>query len=126
MKYFLIPCAVLALILTASLWNAAYIEQDVLRWCAGMDTVDRYAQDGDWDSALSVFEQSYDEWSRRQPYLHIVVEHREMDEAEALFTSARRFAQEGETAEFRAELARLRSHLLFLCEMEQFAIENVL
>ena len=69
---------------------------------------------------------SYEDWSERQVFLHIVSEHEAVDDAEAMYRRAMAFAEEQESSEFRAELADLQDQLRLLAEMERFSLKNVL
>lgn len=68
----------------------------------------------------------YASWDARQTYFHIMVEHAELDAAEALFAVSHSFAESEDGAEFRANTAELLTQLRLLNEMEEISIKNIL
>lgn len=120
------PVAVLAAILAFALWNSRAMTADTDRWRAQLSQSDALAQAGDWSGAAAVLSDSYEDWSARQTYLHIVSEHDAVDDAEAMYQRAMAFAAAQEPSEFRAELSDLRDQLRLLAEMERFSIGNIL
>ena len=68
----------------------------------------------------------YTSWDARQTYFHIMVEHAELDAAEALFAVSHSFAESEDGAEFRANTAELLTQLRLLDEMEEISIKNIL
>lgn len=123
---YLIPAAVLAAILAVSLWNSRVITAETDRWRAQLEQGDRLAQAGDWSGAIGAVAHSYDDWTSRQTYLHIVSEHDAVDDAEAMYRRAMAFAAVEELSEFRAEISDLRDQLRLLAEMEQCSARNIL
>lgn len=126
MKHWLSPLLVLALLLGASLFNARSVSRNVEDWCAELEHSLALAQADDWDGARAALDTVYSSWSARQTYFHIMLEHAELDAAEALFAAARSFAQAEEGAEFRAETAELLTQLRLLREMEALSVKNIL
>ena len=126
MKAFAVPCLILAALLAFSLWNGQVIT-DFTRQCSDTLTLaDQQAGEAQWDAAEESLSQSYDCWSSRQTFLHVMVHHDEIGEAEALYRRARVYLQAQDLSSFRAELTALRSQLRILAEMEQPSIKNVL
>ena len=126
MKHWLSPLLVLALLLGASLWNARTVAQSVEGWCAALETTLPAAEAEDWDTVRETLGRVYDAWNARQTYFHIMVEHAELDAAEALFAVSRSFAESEDGAEFRANTAELLTQLRLLDEMEEISIKNIL
>lgn len=118
--------AVLSAILVFSLWNDAHMSGETDRWRAQLSQADALVQEERWEDAQAKLAESYEDWSRRQTYLHIVSEHDALDDAEAMYRRAMAFADTRELSEFRAELADLRDQLRLLAEMERLSIKNVL
>lgn len=125
-KGYLPPIAVLAAILAFALWNSRAMTADTDRWRAQLQEADMLGQAGDWSGAATALENSYQDWSTRQTYLHIVSEHDAVDDAEAMYHRSMAFAAAQEPSEFQAELSDLRDQLRLLAEMEQFSIRNIL
>lgn len=126
MRPYLKPLTVLAAILAFALWNGAAMTGHTDRWRAQLEQADALAQAEEWSRAVDVLTDSYADWTQRQTYLHIVTEHDDVDDTEAMYRRAMAFAATREMTEFRAELADLRDQLRLLAEMERFNVKNVL
>ena len=114
------PIAVLCALLALSLWNSSHMERQTRRWRAQLQETDRLAQSECWAEALDSLWESYDDWTLRQTYLHIVSHHDAVDDAEAMYRETQ------EITEFRAELSDLMDQLRLISEMEALNIRNVL
>ena len=126
MKHFFPPLAVLAAILALSLWNARVMERQTSRLRTQLLQSQRLAAAEDWQGAENTLSDSYEDWTGRQTYLHIVEPHAAVEEAEAMFRRSFAFAAAREDAEFRAETAGLLAQLRVLAEMESLRIGNIL
>ena len=125
-KDMLPPVGVLAVILAFALWNSAVITGHTQRWRDQLQQAEALALDEDWQAAGDALAKSYEDWSERQVFLHIVSEHEAVDDAEAMYRRAMAFAAEQESSEVRAELADLQDQRRVLAEMERFSLKNVL
>ena len=125
-KDMLPPVGVLAVILAFALWNSAVITGHTQRWRDQLQQAEALALDENWQAAGDALAKSYEDWSERQVFLHIVSEHEAVDDAEAMYRRAMAFAQEQEPSEFQAEIADLQDQLRLLAEMERFSIKNIL
>ena len=126
MKSFLPPLLLLAALLCFSLVNSTVMVRDTDRWSEPLAQADVLAAQNDLDGAKAKLQDSYDDWSRSQTYLHIIEEHDAVDGAEDLYRRAYAFADAEDVSAFRAEIADLRNQLLLLAEMERVTIRNVL
>ena len=106
--------------------NARYVSKSVDGWCAGVEAALAAAEAEDWEGAREVLGAVYASWDARQTYFHIMVEHAELDAAEALFAVSHSFAESEDGAEFRANTAELLTQLRLLDEMEEISIKNIL
>ena len=125
-KDMLPPVGVLAVILAFALWNSAVITGHTQCWRDQLQQAEALAQNENWQAAGDALAKSYEYWSERLVFLHIVSEHEAVDDAEAMYRRAMAFAAEQESSEFRAELADLQDQLRLLAEMERFSLKNVL
>jgi len=125
-KGLVISSSVLAAILAFCLWNSAAVASRTVRWRSQLEEADRFAQAGGWEDAAAVIRDSYAGWSDCQTWLHCVIEHDAVDDAEAMYQRALAFAESEEGSELRAELADLRDQLQLLSKKEEFSIRNVL
>ena len=126
MRAYVLPAAILAAILSFALWNGARMTGCTARWRDQLQQVDALAQAEAWTEALDALAESYEDWSERQTYLHIVAKHDSVDDAEAMYRRAMAFAATRELTEFRAELSDLRDQLRLLAEVERLDVKNVL
>ena len=126
MRSYAVPLLILTALLAGCLWNGAWLHRQCQDWQAQLTAIDTAAQANAWEDAEAQLEALYGRWQRAGLWLHITMEHDELDEAEALFCRGLVLAEEEDSVEFRAHIADLRSQLLLLDEMEQVRIENVL
>ena len=126
MKYFYIPCAILALILALSLFNAKAMDNYVADWCEELDAAQEAADGGNWAEAEHRIRSVHKAWDEKQSYFHIVSVHAELDEAEALLAKSLSFALDRDDAEFRANTAELITQLHLLSEIQEVSIKNIL
>ena len=125
-KAYLPPLAVLAAILTFTLWTGASMKSDTVRWQEQLTQAEEFARADNWPQAAEALSCGYRDWSAHQARLHIISRHDAVDDAEAMYRRATAFASTREINEFRAELADLRAQLGLLAEMERFTLKNVL
>lgn len=126
MKVLRIPCFILLLLLVISLFNSSAVSQRCHDWTSQLDTIDQNANTKHWKDASDELETLYENWNACQTWFHVVIEHEEIDMAEALLQRCRVLCQEEDDVEFRATLADLRSQLMLLDEMERVSIKNIL
>lgn len=126
MKAFYIPAAVLAMILGFSLWAGQYVALCTGRWTALLEETDAAAMDEDWSGAAERLEQAYRDWDNSQTFLHTIMEHDQLDEAESLFFGAFAACREQDNEDFHIMLAQLIHQLRLLDEAQAISIKNVL
>lgn len=126
MKVFRIPCFILLLLLVFSLCNSNAVSSRCRDWTSQIDTIDQNAEAQGWSAAAHGLESLYRDWSDCQTWFHVVIEHREIDTAEALLQRCRVLCDEEDAVEFRASLSDLRAQLMLLDEMERVSIKNIL
>ena len=101
-----IPLFVLLAVLFFILWNAAWVTDRCGEWTAAVDTVTADLDaGGDGGAALGTLD---DLWQDVQGYMHIIVSHEDLDEAEALMAQAKALSTQGSTKELYPVLAQLR------------------
>ena len=126
MKVFRIPCFILLLLLVFCLFNSSAVDKRCHSWTAQIDGIDDLSSKGHWETTANNLENLYQDWDACQTWFHVVIEHKEIDTAEALLQRCRVLCQEQDSVEFRATLADLRSQIMLLNEMERISIKNVL
>ncbi|MBQ2830663.1 MAG: DUF4363 family protein [Oscillospiraceae bacterium] len=125
MRGFLFPCAVLAVILGATIANGIYVTSLCDGWIEALHTIEPQIGPNAEGDVSGAVESVYGDWSDRQRFLHIVVEHDELDEVESLFARTISCAKEDDAHELEANIAELITQLRHLKEMEQPRIENI-
>lgn len=120
------PLAILGAVLVFALWNGAAMRTDTVRWQGQLCRAEALVRQGNWPAAAEALERSYQDWSGRQTYLHIVTQHSAVHEAEEMYRRAMALAGAQEDSGFFSELAALRAQLRRLSEMELFSVKNVL
>jgi hypothetical protein len=125
-KSLLHPIFILLVLFGFSLWNSYHIQKNAAYWSKTLQQAVSYVQSENWTSAQKALHQSYEDWSHAQTYLHIVLEHDAIDDADAMFRRAFAFAETQDKQELQAELADLIDQLNLLAEMERLSLKNVL
>ena len=126
MKTFFIPAGVLALILGFSLWTGYYVEERMEHWDALLAETDEAVRQEDWTAAAEHLGRAYADWGRSQTFLHVIMEHDELDKAEELFAGAFAMCGEEEGTGLRTFLAQLMQQLDALAETQSLGIKNIL
>lgn len=126
MKVLRIPCFILLLLLTFTLFNSTAVSKRCRDWTTQLDIIDQKADTEQWSDAGADLENLYQDWTSCQTWFHIVIEHKEIDTAEALLQRCLVLCEEEDDVEFRATLADLRSQFGLLDEMERVSIKNIM
>ena len=126
MKAFYIPAAVLAAILGFSLWAGQYVELRTGRWVALLEETDAAAMEEDWSGAAERLEKAYRDWDSSQTFLHTIMEHDGLNEAESLFSGAFAACRERDNEDFHIMLAQLTCQLRLLADTQNVSIKNIL
>jgi len=125
-KALLAPAATLVLLFALSLWNGFTIQKETARWSSQLQQAVHFIQSENWSAIETAIQTSYEDWRGKQTYLHIVLEHEAIDNAEAMYQRAFAFASAKDSQELQAELADLLHQLTLLSEMERLSIKNIL
>ena len=107
MRHWLSPLLVLALLFGGAMANARYVSKSVDGWCAGVEASLPPPRRRTGRGRAKRSARCTPPWDARQTYFHIMVEHAELDAAEALFAVSHSFAESEDGAEFRANTAEL-------------------
>lgn len=125
MKALYIPLVLLSGMLAFGLWTGAYAQAHVVSWRSALQDADRLAQEENWDAAEEAIRCGYADWNSRQVFLHVIMEHAELDEAEVLFSAAFAACDARDVPDFHAALGQLDTQLNLLAETQQLSIQNV-
>ena len=121
-----VPVFVLAAVLAYILCNAAWVTGESQRWLDAAAQVSDAALQGSAEDAGEALDALDALWQRPQGYLHIVISHTELDEAEALLAQARAAVRQGDMSSLYPVMAELRSQFKLLAEAQQVGVKNSL
>ena len=121
-----VPVFVLAAVLAYILCNAAWVTGESQRWLDAAAQVSDAALQGSAEDAGEALDALDALWQRPQGYLHIVISHTELDEAEALLAQARAAVQQGDMSSLYPVMAELQSQFELLAETQQVSLKNIL
>lgn len=114
---------VLLVVLAFVLWNAAWVTDRCGEWTAALDEAEAALEQGGTGSvqldALNAL------WQEPQGYLHIVISHEELDEAEALLAQAEAMAAQGDSQSLYPVLAELRGQFRLIAETQRVSAKNI-
>lgn len=114
---------VLLAVLVFVLWNAAWVTDRCGEWTAALDeTVAALERGGDGSAQLDALNAL---WQEPQGYLHIVISHEELDEAEALLAQAGAMAAQGDIQSLYPVLAELRCQFRLIAETQRVSAKNI-
>ena len=125
MKVFYLPAGVLALILAWSLWAGRFLEMRTEHWTALLAGVSQAAEAEDWSGASRALRQAYEDWDRDQTFLHTILEHDALDEAEQLFAAAMAACRQEDGEEALIQIAQLTVCLEQIAETQGISIRNI-
>ena len=126
MKALILPVLTLAALLALSLWTGSYVSCQTAAWSEDLAAADRLAQAEQWTQAEALLRAGYRRWESRQELFHMLMEHQELDQAEALFAQAGAALSQRDLPDFHAALAQLRLQLRLLAETQQLSLRNIL
>lgn len=121
-----VPVFVLAAVLAYILCNAAWVTGESQRWLDAAVQVSDAALQGSAEDAGEALDALDALWQRPQGYLHIVISHTELDEAEALLAQARAAVRQGDMQTLYPIMAELRSQFALVAETQQVSLKNIL
>lgn len=114
---------VLLVVLAFVLWNAAWVTDRCGEWTAALDEAEAaLAQGGSGQQQLDTLNAL---WQEPQGYLHIVISHEELDEAEALLAQAEAMAAQGDSQSLYPVLAELRGQFRLIAETQRVSAKNI-
>ena len=125
MKATRIPIFVLALLLAFSVCNAAHLTRRCALWQQELHAADDAAARGDAAETAAALARLDALWQADQVYLHIVVSHEDINNAETLLHRAAVLCAIGGD-ELRPALAELGAYLSMVAETQQLSIKNIL
>ena len=126
MKALRISIAMLVLLVAVSLLNGACLTRRCDGWKAQLDAVTAAAGRDDWDTAQQEMAALRGSWQQRQGYLHIILQHEEINEADTLLHQCALYVKEQDNDALSDAAVQLALEFDRLAELEQLSIKNVL
>lgn len=114
---------VLLAVLAFVLWNAAWVTDRCEEWTAALDEAEAALEQG--GSGQQQLDALNALWQEPQGYLHIVISHEELDEAEALLAQAEAMAAQGDSQSLYPVLAELRGQFRLIAETQRISAKNI-
>ena len=114
---------VLLVVLAFVLWNAAWVTDRCGEWTAALDEAEAALEQG--GSGQQQLDTLNALWQEPQGYLHIVISHEELDEAEALLAQAEAMAAQGDSQSLYPVLAELRGQFRLIAETQRISAKNI-
>ena len=126
MKAFRIAILVLVLLMAVSLVNSAYLTRRCDEWTTRLNAVTDAAGNGDWDTARQTVDALDNDWQAKQSYLHITLQHEEINTADTLLQQCVLFVDIQDIDSLFDAALQLSLQWDHLAEMEQLSIKSVL
>ncbi len=117
---------VLVLLMAVSLANSAYLTARCGDWTNRLNAVTAAAESGSWDAATREMAALSADWQKKQSYLHITLQHEEINEADTLLHQCALFVDTQDNDSLSDTAVQLALQFDRLAEMEQLSIKNVL
>lgn len=124
-KPFFIAVLILAALFTAGFMNG----QTIGRLSDDMDEQLRLSQtaaeEGRWEDAAKAFSAAKDTWKSHEAYFHVVIDHKEIDEMESLFSEAGSYARQQDSNRYCTSSGCLSVRLNHMKEAQQMNWKNI-
>lgn len=116
----------LLLVLLSCMADDLILSRRCESWTAQLQTAERAAQAADWPSAAQAVTALRRDWEGWQEYLHIVINHTAISDAQQLLERCRLAVETRDEETFREAATDLHCQLRLLSELEQLSLKNVL
>lgn len=126
MRALRIPLFVLLLLLAVCICSTVRMDIICHRWAQELERTQIAVEKYDFDAADEALRELEEDWAHWQTYLHITIEHGEIDQAQELLDLCRLQVDEMDTPAFLIAATRLQGQLDLLREMEKLSIKNIL
>ena len=83
------------------------------------------AEQGHWDEARTALNRASAAWHAHDTYLHVTVNHQDVDNAESLFAQMQQYAMQEDLDQYRITAAQLSLQLKQLARTQQLSIQNI-
>ena len=126
MKALRVAILTLVLLMAAGLANSVYLTARCDDWTARLNAVTSAAESGDWAAAQREMAALQADWQDKQSYLHITLQHEEINEADTLLHQCALYVRKQDNDALSNAAVQLALEFDRLAELEQLSIKNVL
>ena len=126
MKHLGISVALLAAIFCTALANTVYLSTFTQDLTDQLFFAQEKAAAGNWEEALALTQQAHQNWEKHGTYLHITLQHEDIDNVYLFFLQTEQFLSCQKEGEYAAANAALMGHLTLLREQEELTLKNIL
>ena len=126
MKAFYIPIFLLSLILVTAATTGASVRNNTGHWIDELNVVAELADKENWDDAQERLLMIRSDWLQQTATYHIIMEHKDLDEAEQFFSGAVAACRTKDRGLFGIYLEQLITQLEFLAETQKASWQNIL
>lgn len=126
MKALYLSLGAMALILAFSLWAGSYVARQTTDCSQLLEEAASAGQADDWNKAQAALHLAKEQWLANETFFHTIIEHSELNEAQALFAAAEEACAQQDKQSLSAQLVLLRVQLRRLAETQAVSIKNIL
>lgn len=127
MKRFWIACALLALLVGATLWQGSYAARYLEDMASRLERAQALVEElEDWEEARALSEAVFSDWEKHTFHIHATMNHQDTDQVLFSIQSVEQYLQLEELDQYVAANAQLSAQLRLLVELEQPTLENIL
>ena len=126
LKREIIVLFLLLALITASLFNIAYISKLSESICLQIDFAEYYASRDDYSSALYCFDKAFSDFDRNKLYQGIFLRHSEVDSSYDCFSELKAELLRKEADAIPALCEKLKYHINCLADMEKLKLSSIL
>lgn len=126
MKRLYVAVALLATVVTACVATHLYLHRQVDRMVHTLDCIEGLYRSGDTEGAVRIAEDFASEYRRVSDHISCYVAHGELRESRETAALLPALLREHSEEELSMEMARLRSQLLYLRQVDDPILQNIL
>ena len=126
MKALYIPVALLTIILCFSIFTDSYVRGHTQEWSFLLDQCEGFLREEQWERTENRLTRAYEGWQQHTTVFHMILEHRDLEEAEKFFSGAFAACRDRNSEDLTIILHQLSSQLRLLAETQEANIKNIL
>ena len=126
MKALYIPVTLLTLILLFSVFTGVYVRQCTQDWVLLLEQCEEFLREEQWERTEDRLTRAYESWQEHSVTFHIILEHRDLEEAENIFSGAFAACRDRNGEDLSVLLRQLTSQILYIAETQEADVKNIL